>query len=305
MSDKPSAYPPSSDTPVVAHVVDFAAVGLPEYSQRYALVLDGLFSPAECAWLLQQAVLSTSTENPWQIAQLNAGVGTQYTNTDVRNSLRIILDSPDLADWVLNKLRPHLGDIEAIRGAPMHKLMAHGDWVAKRKALGEVETVRENPEEVPLGRPSRKVKAKIAEPDAHLTRLNERLRFLKYTPGQFFKPHYDGCYYTPDRKEMSYMTLQIYLNGPMPEGVDSAMDGWDFVDPECSVHESEPLKGGATRIFSEDSMRNSTTKKDKYYDVEPRMGRVLVFEQEDLIHSGEEIVSGVKYTMRTDFMYSL
>lgn len=38
-------------------------------------------------------------------------------------------------------------------------------------------------------------------------------------------------------------------------------------------------------------------------DVEPRMGRVLVFQQRMLIHSGEEVKEGIKYTMRSDFMF--
>ena len=42
--------------------------------------------------------------------------------------------------------------------------------------------------------------------------LNERLRFLKYSPGEYFKPHYDGSYRRPDGKEISFVTIQLYLN---------------------------------------------------------------------------------------------
>jgi hypothetical protein len=35
------------------------------------------------------------------------------------------------------------------------------------------------------------------------------------------------------------------------------------------------------------------------------MGRVLVFEQADLLHSGEPVEKGVKISIRTDFMYEL
>ena len=42
--------------------------------------------------------------------------------------------------------------------------------------------------------------------------LNERLSFLKYFPGEYFKSHIDGSYTRPDNSESSYITVQIYLN---------------------------------------------------------------------------------------------
>ncbi|XP_052064513.1 uncharacterized protein LOC127704449 isoform X2 [Mytilus californianus] len=41
--------------------------------------------------------------------------------------------------------------------------------------------------------------------------LNERLRFLRYDPGEYFKPHYDGRY-ERETGEKSYFTIQVYLN---------------------------------------------------------------------------------------------
>lgn len=41
------------------------------------------------------------------------------------------------------------------------------------------------------------------------------------------------------------------------------------------------------------------------YDVLPKAGRILLFQHRDLIHSGDDVVSGTKYTMRTDLMFSL
>lgn len=197
-----------------------------------------------------------------------------------------------MAEWILAKLRPHLQDIELIKGADMHKLVNGREWNEVFKALNGTPNEGE--------RANTRLRTRKHEPAARLTRLNERLRFLKYIPGQFFKPHFDGCYHTDDKSEMSYMTLQIYLNGPAP----SPEDGLKFVDPEQTSHASEPLKGGATRFFSRKVFRSQASKQTKF-DVEPKLGRVLVFEQDDMIHSGETIDSGVKYTMRTDFMYAL
>ena len=47
-----------------------------------------------------------------------------------------------------------------------------------------------------------------------LAGLNERLRYLKYDPGERFNPHLDGCYKRNER-ECSYVTLQLYLNEGM------------------------------------------------------------------------------------------
>ena len=41
----------------------------------------------------------------------------------------------------------------------------------------------------------------------------------------------------------------------------------------------------------------------KRLDVVPKMGRVLIFQQRDLLHSGDDVTAGTKLTMRTDLMY--
>lgn len=100
--------------------------------------------------------------------------------------------------------------------------------------------------------------------------VNERLSFLRYGPGHYFKPHCDGIQKLPGDR-VSYVTLQIYLN---------------------DEHEME---GGATRFHGYD--------KDRYYDVEPKQGRVLIFQQRGLFHSGEEVKKGIKYAVRSDFLF--
>merc|ERR1711974_22902 len=82
--------------------------------------------------------------------------------------------------------------------------------------------------------------------------LNERLRFLKYSPGEYFKPHRDGSYRRPDGKEMSFITIQLYLN--------------------------EGFEGGKTTFMSS---FNGTSKGD--VGVVPKIGRILVF-QHDILH---------------------
>jgi hypothetical protein len=40
-------------------------------------------------------------------------------------------------------------------------------------------------------------------------------------------------------------------------------------------------------------------------DVHPKAGRVLLFQHKGLLHSGDYVTAGTKYTMRTDLMYEL
>lgn len=93
-----------------------------------------------------------------------------------------------------------------------------------------------------------------------------------------FTEHCDGTYETPDRKERSYFTLHLYLS-----------------DAEDSRGQ-EPLKGGATTFYAYDMKGR--------LDVFPKYGRVLMFQHRFLLHSGDDVLSGTKYTMRTDIMFT-
>ena len=99
--------------------------------------------------------------------------------------------------------------------------------------------------------------------------LNERLRVLRYAPGERFEPHYDLVVdYPPDRR--SLVTVLVYLTDGF-EGGDTA-----FLD--AAAPSSSPAA------------------------VAPRVGRVVLFEH-GLFHSGQEVVAGVKYVLRTDVLF--
>ena len=141
-----------------------------------------------------------------------------------------------------------------------------------------------------------------------VSRLNERLRFLRYERGMYFREHCDGCYVTPDGREMSWLTVHVYLNGgeeaasPFPRKGELANGekGEHTATATATDPEKLPLKGGATRFFSP-SLPART--EDKCFDVDPRIGACLVFQHKGLVHSGEKVEQGVKYTVRTDVMY--
>ncbi len=97
--------------------------------------------------------------------------------------------------------------------------------------------------------------------------LNPMFRYLKYGPGNYFKPHYDGNY-EDKNGDISLITVQIYLN--------------------------DDFKGGETIFYNDDER--------KIYTHIPKKGDIILFEQ-TIEHSGSEVLSGTKYSVRTEVMY--
>lgn len=89
----------------------------------------------------------------------------------------------------------------------------------------------------------------------------------------------DGTFTTPDNQEKSFFTLHLYLNES---------------DPNLPEN---PLEGGATTFHSRDMERS--------YDVSSKVGRVLIFQHRNLLHSGADVLKGIKMTLRTDIMYKV
>jgi len=113
--------------------------------------------------------------------------------------------------------------------------------------------------------------ARLAD-GSRLVGLNERCRFLCYTPGQQFPPHCDGCFERPrghpNAGQFSYVTVQLYL------------------------HDVPHAHGGATTFMLPGKPKH-----------QPEAGSALIFSQ-DLMHEGSLVERGIKYTLRTEAMYS-
>lgn len=302
--------------------INFTDHAIPEYEPYFAFLIDDLLTPLECRQLLHLAQESTSPPNTWSVAEVNVGNGMQRLILDARNCGRIIWDDATIADRLLTRIKPHLpANIMELTGKD--GAMVTGRQRRARKAQIEDAQVDEEPESWTL------------------TRLNERLRFLKYTSGMFFKEHTDGVYRTPNGSESSYLTVHVYLNGDgvdrlapsedellqkaarlawyeekrdqlrskmglrpkttdaQPQHADNDDDGArrGRAEETSGDPHDEPLVGGATRFWA---MYDSET----FMDVNPKAGACLVFQHRNLLHSGEEVVRGVKYTVRTDVMYS-
>lgn len=108
--------------------------------------------------------------------------------------------------------------------------------------------------------------------------LNERLRILRYTPGDYFRPHQDGAFVRArgptvgEPAEASQLTLMLYLN--------------------------EAGRGGETVFLNPQDKAGET----RTSVVTPTAGLGLVFDHE-LMHEGAELLEGVKYALRTDVMF--
>jgi predicted 2-oxoglutarate/Fe(II)-dependent dioxygenase YbiX len=96
--------------------------------------------------------------------------------------------------------------------------------------------------------------------------LNERFRFYRYSPGQYFHWHHDGAYHRSPN-EHSALTAMLYLNDDFEGG------STDF----------DTLDGAPLRIV-------------------PRRGLVLLFDHY-IRHQGAPVVRGTKYVLRTDVMF--
>lgn len=267
-----------------SRLIDFKKEGLPEYADAFAMAIDDLVTPEECTALLNAA--ESHSEGKWEEAMITLGNGEQRMVLDTRNCGRILFDNVELASRIRDRIVPHLPqDIVTLKNEP--GILGRG--AVRRKEAWQ------------------------------LTRLNERLRFLKYTSGMYFRQHCDGSYVTEDGKETSFLTLHLYLNGDPTVSTDEATAKWEKGGREEAranqgqataattierTGESEvteeqvdslELVGGATRFYS--------YRDDKYFDFPPKLGSCIIFQHRNLTHSGEDVIQGTKYTMRTDIMY--
>ncbi|KAF2664174.1 oxidoreductase domain-containing protein [Microthyrium microscopicum] len=223
--------------------IDFKKGGLPQYANCYAVSLDGILTVEECNQLLMAA--ESHNEGTWDRALINTGGGTQKLMEDVRRCGRIIWDDQTLMDKLWARCAPLVPEVQELSQKSWPLLVGKRSWKA--------------------------------------TRVNPRMRFLKYVGGtagaEYFRPHYDGSYTDPKTKERTWFTLHLYLN-----------------DAEHQA-KGDKLLGGATTFM--DHMEKNRL------DYDPKIGSVLFFQHAELYHSGEPVLSGIKYTMRSDLLFAI
>jgi predicted 2-oxoglutarate/Fe(II)-dependent dioxygenase YbiX len=117
-----------------------------------------------------------------------------------------------------------------------------------------------------------RIKEFLPEYSTKAVGVNERFRYYRYEPKQFFDWHFDGEF-RRSTGEFSRLTLMIYLND-------------DFT-------------GGTTDFnFNVGVIRDS----DSIIKTIPEKGMALVFVHH-VLHRGSPVSTGKKYVMRSDIMF--
>lgn len=131
--------------------VDFRYTELPEYEGRYATVLDNVLTKDECDTLVRAA--EAQSNGTWEQAMVNIGGGAQALYTDTRDCGRIIWDEKNVVERIWSRVKGSVPEIEYLKG----RARVTGNGPVMRGETWK------------------------------MTRLNERMRFLKYGEGQYFK----------------------------------------------------------------------------------------------------------------------
>ena len=132
-------------------IIDFQKTKLGDYKGLYACVLDNVLTAAECQQLIRAA--ESRTKGLWEQAMVNIGSGNQAFYPETRDCGRIIWDDKDLVAKIFARCEASVPEILELKD----KARITGYGPVKRKE------------------------------NWRLSRLNERMRFLKYVEGNYFR----------------------------------------------------------------------------------------------------------------------
>ena len=163
---------------VIKAVVDFNHTDLPEYKGRYATVLDNVFTKDECDTLVRAA--EAQSNGAWEQAMINIGGGEQALMTDSRDCGRIIWDDADIVERIWSRIKDSVPEIEHLKD--MVRVTGYGP-------VRRGETLK-------------------------MSRLNERMRFLKYGEGQYFRRKRSSSPVNRVVHPDSFSTLRRQLRDP-------------------------------------------------------------------------------------------
>lgn len=140
------------EKPVTLSRVDFASSKIPEFAKHKAAVISNVLSRDECAELqrlVESTVAPEEGKEAWRPAMINVGAGMEVMDTKYRNSDRIVWDQQEVIDRIWARCLMAEGLAELVSTTPDDKLDRGGKWV--------------------------------------FDSTNPRMRFLRYSSGQFFK----------------------------------------------------------------------------------------------------------------------
>ena len=158
--------------------INWEQTDISEYEGLYAVLIDNVLTPAECAALVEAA--EATTNGVWEEALINVGRGRQERRVDSRSSARIIWDSPEIVARLWRRVAPLLPELAIINGSsPLVRLQKN------RPPRKEIRMTRFY---LSLNsRPFSILHVLNLKADLVIRRLNERMRFLKYGAGDYFR----------------------------------------------------------------------------------------------------------------------
>lgn len=148
--------------------------------------------------------------------------------------------------------------------------------------------------------------------------LNPRFRYAKYYPGDQFGRHADDCYQDKSTKQVSMLTVNIYLNkcdsgatrfyyyGNDKNNQDNKKNNEDNEDNEDEDNDEDDDEDN--EISSGKIINFHNQDKSQIIDILPESGKCVIFRQlpeAEYIHAGLKVESGLKYLMRTDVMFRM
>lgn len=124
--------------------------------------------------------------------------------------------------------------------------------------------------------PQRGISQHLAEGRYDAYGLNPCFRVVRYMPGGFFLPHFDGGF-ERTKEDTSIQTFMMYLN-----------DGFE---------------GGPTNFFSDAQLHYKAADPDHLiYSFQPKKGSCLIFNHR-MTHDGGILTSGEKWLFRSEIMF--
>ncbi|XP_066910277.1 uncharacterized protein [Clytia hemisphaerica] len=138
-----------------------------------------------------------------------------------------------------------------------------------------------------------------------LSRFTHHWRYVRYYPGGHFSPHYDGVKMSSEPVPcLSVFTLQIYLNG-IEDFTGGATRFYPDFEPDRKPSQEIPY-GHVSKLFDDKlSMISFDKEKCRRHDVLPEEGKALLFNHAlNTLHDGGPVLTGTKYIMRGDILYT-
>lgn len=136
---------------LIVQRIDFSKTDVPEYDGLYATIIDNALNEAECNNLVRAA--EAHADGKWEQAMVNVGGGKQILISDVRDCGRIIWDDRTVMDKLWSRISSSVPELQSVENSAR----ITGNGPVKRSEKYQ------------------------------MTRLNERMRFLKYGSGQYFR----------------------------------------------------------------------------------------------------------------------